>query len=328
MMTVSDPQGWQQRIVSFLVLAAVFIIAGCAGPKKIPTKNISEAFRINDQRLIPEGIAYDPVGQSFYVGSISRRKIVRIDEKGRASDFAVSLNQIFGMKVDTTARRLWVCGNAVKDSAEFISSVYVFSLHDGSLLKKYEISGTKRHVFNDIVLTQMGDAYITDSHAGAIYVIRRTRDAIEEFVRPGSIVRPNGITLSPDQTRLLVATAGAKGIVSVDLKTMEITPLRSDRYLLIGYDGIYRHKNSIIGIQNVTFPESVVRIECDDQITSVQRVEFIAVSVPGFDIPTTGVIVGDVFYFIANSHVNQTDDNGEIKDDSTLTEPVIMKVRL
>lgn len=135
MMTVSDPQGWQQRIVSFLVLAAVFVIAGCAGPKKIPTKNISEAFRINDQRLIPEGIAYDPVGQSFYVGSISRRKIVRIDEKGRASDFAVSLNQIFGMKVDTTARRLWVCGNAVKDSAEFISSVYVFSLQDGSLLK-------------------------------------------------------------------------------------------------------------------------------------------------------------------------------------------------
>ena len=36
------------------------------------------SFTLNDPRFLPEGIAYDPVGKDFYVGSIVRRQIVRV----------------------------------------------------------------------------------------------------------------------------------------------------------------------------------------------------------------------------------------------------------
>lgn len=317
------------RLTYCLLFGYLFLLSGCAKVVTPQTRNVTEAFRLKERSLIPEGIAYNPIDESFYVGSIAQRKIVRVDSKGRASDFAVSLNQILGMKVDTVANLLWACGNATVDSARHVSSVYVFSLSDGALLKKYEVTGRKKHLFNDVVITSRGDAYVTDSNGGSVFVIRKTRDAIEEFTKPGSVPGANGITLTPDESRILVATAGRRGIVGIDLKSGEVTALQSDRYLLIGYDGMYRYKNSIIGIQNVTFPEGVMKLTCDEAFSQVKDVEFVAVSVPEFHIPTTGVIVGNHFYFIANSHVDQImEDSGDIKDPAAVREPVIMKVRL
>lgn len=324
----SNPSFKRQALTGIL-LVSFFFFSGCVSVRTSPSRDVTEAFRISQPNLIPEGIAYDPSDKSFYVGSIARRKIVRVDSKGKASDFALSLDQILGLKVDTLSRQLWACGNSVPDSGRYSSVVYLFDLADRSLLKKYQISGKKKHLFNDIVVTSGGDAYVTDSDGGAIFVIRKTRDAIEEFIKPGSISGPNGVTLSPDESRLLVATAGSQGIVSIDLTTREIKPLKSDRYLLIGFDGIYRFKDSIIGIQNVTFPESVLRLSCDDEFSAVNRVEFIAVSVPQFHIPTTGVVVGNFFYFIANSQVDQVaGNNAGIRDSAALSDPIIMKVRL
>lgn len=305
------------------------ILSNNPGVTNAQGRKVSEAFRIKDKNLIPEGIAYDPADKSFYVGSITQRKIVRVNSKGKISDFAVSLHQILGMKVDTLGRKLWVCGNAALDSGEFVSAVYVFSIPEGSLLKKYQITGKKRHLFNDVVITSGGDAYVTDSSGGGVYIIQKSHDAIEEFVKPGSIPGPNGIALTPDEKRILVATAGRLGIASVDLESREIGTLQSDRYLLIGYDGIYRYRNSIIGVQNVTFPEGVLQLTCDEAFTKVEKVEFVAVSVPEFHIPTTGVVVGDHFYFIANSHVDQVaENNGQIRDPAAVTEPVVLKVKL
>jgi hypothetical protein len=46
-----------------------------------------------------------------------------------------------------------------------------------------------------------------------------------------------------------------------------------------------------------------------------------------FDIPTTGVIVNDWFYFIANSQMSNL-EKGKIIDPSRLKEVVIMKIKL
>ncbi len=317
------------RLIYGILLCCLFLLSACARVITPQSGSVTEAFRIKENKLIPEGIAYDPADKSFYLGSIAQRKIVRIDSKGKTSDFAVSLHQILGMRVDTLSNLLWACGNSSVDSGEYVSSVYVFSLPNGSLIKKYEVSGGTKHLFNDIVVTSAGDAYVTDSNGGSIYVIRKTRDAIEEFVKGGSVPGANGITLTSDETRILVATASRNGIVSIDLKTREVAALKSERYLLIGYDGIYRYKNSLIGIQNVTFPEGVTKLTCDESFSTVEDVEFLASSVPEFHIPTTGVIVGNYFYFIANSHVDQlVDDTGDIRNPAAVKEPVIMKIRL
>src|SRR4051812_9537514 len=69
----------------------------------LPPRHAEVAFTINEKDLIPEGIAYDPAQKEFYVGSILKRKIVRIDSSGRASDFTSEgqdgLFKVLGMTV-------------------------------------------------------------------------------------------------------------------------------------------------------------------------------------------------------------------------------------
>ena len=45
------------------------------------------AFTIPEKGLVPEGVAYDPKTKSFFVSSIRKRKIVRVDANGKVSDF-------------------------------------------------------------------------------------------------------------------------------------------------------------------------------------------------------------------------------------------------
>ena len=60
------------------------------------------AFRLNDPKLIPEGIAYDPDGKRFFLGS-AQRKIIVTDAKGEARDFSRpddKLDLVLGLTVD------------------------------------------------------------------------------------------------------------------------------------------------------------------------------------------------------------------------------------
>src|SRR5579862_3657757 len=43
-----------------------------------PVVHAAVAYTLRERDLAPEGIAYDPVGKSFYVSSISKHKIVRL----------------------------------------------------------------------------------------------------------------------------------------------------------------------------------------------------------------------------------------------------------
>jgi hypothetical protein len=69
------------------------------------------AFTLAGQRdLIPEGIAYDPVDDVFYVSSIYRRKVLRVERSDRATDFVGEEQDGMlgglGVKVDAKRRLL------------------------------------------------------------------------------------------------------------------------------------------------------------------------------------------------------------------------------
>ena len=66
------------------------------------------AFRLKDSKLIPEGIAFDPKGERFFIGSIAQRKIVVADAKGEARDFSSvsdKLDAVLGLAVDSVRDR-------------------------------------------------------------------------------------------------------------------------------------------------------------------------------------------------------------------------------
>ena len=101
------------------------------------------AFRLNDPKLIPEGIAWDPKGERFFVGSIARRKIVVADVKGKARDFSGpndTLDDILGLTIDGGGAHLYaVSTNGFEESAktERRNAVVRYDLKSGHLLDRF-----------------------------------------------------------------------------------------------------------------------------------------------------------------------------------------------
>jgi len=289
-------------------------------------------FTINEKDIIPEGIAWDPSDNTLYVGSIQKSKILRISPDGSVTDFVKAnqdnINQVLGMKVDGN-RRLWACNNTAEhDTVNKISSVHIYDLKSGKLFKSMTLSDGKKHLFNDLYFTIAGDTYITDSMGGAIYLIRKGSDSLEEFLKPGSLIYPNGITATRNDKKLIVSTGSGLAIVSVDLQTKEIVPISHPKFFLIGADGLYRYKNSLIGVQNVVYPEGVLQYTLSEDEGSVTDLKYLISNHATFDTPTTGVIAGDDFYFIANSQLTQIEDDGELNEPQKLKNTVILKIKL
>jgi hypothetical protein len=63
----------------------------------------------------------------------------------------------------------------------------------------------------------------------------------------------------------------------------------------------------------------------EDGLT-INDAEILAMNLPEFDEPTLGALVGDDFYFVANSHWNRFDADNNLPDD--LTGPIVLKIKL
>ena len=291
------------------------------------------AFTIKERDLFPEGIAHDAADGSFYVSSIFKNKIVKISSKGNVEDFTKSnadgLEQVLGMKIDSKGM-LWACNNPPDyDTLRKFSNIHVYDTKRKALFKRFQISDGKSHLFNDLAIASNGDVYVTDTNAGMLWVIKQGANDIEAFTKPGSLPWANGIVLMPDGKQLLVCTGGGLGIARVSIETKKIDAFPVERYLILGMDGMYLYKNFLIGIQNTTFPEGILQMDLNAEATRVTKVKFLAYDVPQFEIPTTGVVVGDYFYFIANSQMlHIVGQQGKVKDAETLNDNFIMKIKL
>jgi hypothetical protein len=70
---------------------------------------------------------------------------------------------------------------------------------------------------------------------------------------------------------------------------------------LLGIDGLYYHKSTLIGGQNGVNPQRVIRLTLSKDVNRFDRFETLEANNPAFDEPTLGVLVKHDFYFIAHS---------------------------
>jgi len=178
------------------------------------------------------------------------------------------------------------------------------------------------HFLNDLVIHSNGDVYVSDSYKPAVYKIDANADKIEKFVDLDGF--PNGIELSSDETKLFVASSG---IFIIDLETKTQDKLKHPSGLYLTADGMYFYDNSFIIIQNSTL-DRVVRVHLNEELDEVVHYENLEINNPIFNIPTTGVIVDNNFYFIANSQLTDYDEKGNIFPLDSLVETQILKIPL
>jgi sugar lactone lactonase YvrE len=294
-----------------------------------------EAFRVAEKDLIPEGLAHDPASGAFFLGSLYKRKVVRVGADGRVRDFTASgqdgLWQVLGMKVDAARHRLWVVTAAGEEAGpqEGCSAVLVYDLATGTLARRYSLDNEEsRHFLNDIALAADGRAFVTDSRTGGVWRIDPGRDGFTALVKPFTFDYPNGLALSADEHRLYVAD-GTKGISIVDPESGGVRPLsHPGNVSLYGIDGLYVHASGLIGVQNGAGTERIVRYRLDREGSKVLWLDVLESRNPVFAIPTTGVVVGASFYYIANSRIDQLAADGRLKSGARLEPVVVLEVPL
>jgi hypothetical protein len=297
------------------------------------------ALTISDPGLLTEDIDFDPTTRTFLITSVLEHKIVRAPlnsppgTAGAVTDFASSPDSwpVLAIKVDAARHRVWATEVALdgfttapKD-AWGRSAVLCYDLTTGKLLRRIE--GPPRSALGDMVLTSDGDPIVSDGEGGGLY--RLSGDSLTP-INTADFISPQTPVMMPGGDRVLVPDY-VRGLAIVNLQTRQVSWLNSDgpaKVALSGVDGVYLHNQQLILTQNGTSPERVVLVNLDPSLTRIMSTKVIEQTAPGLGDPTHGVVVGDDFYYIANSGWNQLGDHGDPKPGSHPTPAHIQRYSL
>jgi len=289
------------------------------------------AFRLKDPKLIPEGIAYDPVGKCFFIGSIAQRKIIVTNSQDEARDFSSpndKLDPVLGLTVDSVRGALYaVSTNGFEESAkqERRNAVICYDLKTGRLTDRFSAADAAQ--LNDLAVTPDGMLYVTDSETGTLFRKKPEEKALTRLGEAGALRGANGIALGGDGTLYVTLSTG---IARVDLKTGVPTRLsQPDSVVTGGCDGLYWHEGDLLGIQNSTNPGRVIRIALAEKGTRIAGLTVLqSHHHPDFDEPTTGAIANGALNVIGNSYVSHYQPDGSIKNVDGLKGTAIVAVPL
>jgi sugar lactone lactonase YvrE len=328
------PPGWHGAVAGGLVALAAAGFGGCApgrsgeggvapagaeraaGGRRAAGAGASVAFRLEDARFIPEGVAYDPASRSFFVGSTYERKIVRVAEGRPAVDFTAPMQDgllgVVGMKVDAERGTLWAVSShagvnmpmaTMGDQPEGSSAVHVYDVRSGRLLRRYRLAATPSpHFLNDLAIDQRGDAWVTDTVEGALYRAPLEGGALERAVEFGDLGPPNGIALPPDGRAAFVAVP--EGFVRVDLAARSARRLELSAGVdVVGADGLAYADGALVAVEPWRKGAEVSLYRLSPDGARVLSRETLLGGHPELEQPTTGVVVGRDVYVIANSHL-------------------------
>ncbi|HKY31511.1 MAG TPA: hypothetical protein VJV23_03160 [Candidatus Polarisedimenticolia bacterium] len=296
------------------------------------------AFSLAEKDLIPESVAYDPREKVFYVGSLHKRKIVRVDASGDARDFVPQagsgLWSVLGIKVDQERREIWANAcNLVDPDPPMVpdeaatrgrTAVFRFDLATGKVVARYE-SGSKESplCFNDLTPATEGAWYLS-SGADGIFRVDPGKGTLERFAAYDGMV--NGIAAS-DDGRLLFLADHRRGVQVMDVASRQVRALRlPPDASLAGVDGLYVRGRTVVAVQNALTRglARVVSAEMDPGLESVLCLRVLDRNRPEFDVPTTGVLVGGDLYYVASSQLDSF-DHGTIWPLDRLRQSVVIR---
>jgi sugar lactone lactonase YvrE len=307
--------------------------------KNIPKESGILAMTIPEKDLIVKGITYDPRRNTFYAGSIHQRKIIAVLPDGSVRDVvpeaADGLLSPVAVKVDAARNHLWVLdvmrssGARMHDSAMTGKSrLRQYDLESMRVLRTYVAADTLEHFFNDFVILREGDIYITDSRNGSIYALNRTNNSLDLWYDRNDMYYPNGITVSADQKYLFVSHWQGISRISLAGKQSQLITAKV-KTTLTGIDGLYFLYDGLIAVQNSAGPQSrIMRYDLGKNYDAVTKATVLESGHHLHNIPTTGVFVGDDFYYVANSQLQNFDVNGTIFPADRLQPTYILKIPL
>lgn len=276
----------------------------------------------SDPDLLVEDVAYDPSTRTFYATSVHTQRIVAFSSSGATATFAASDDDTLltpvAIVVDRRRRTLWATTASMRQAEHWSaadsgrSGVLRYDLGTHRLIGRSMLpSDGAAHELGDMTLDASGNPIVSDGTGGGVYILDRRSGALTVLVPPGTFRSPQTPAVAPDG-RILVADY-AMGLASVDPTTHAVSWIaHADTVAMNGIDGMYLVGDTLYAIQNGTTPERVTRFVLDAGLRRVIDWSVVERATPGLGEPTHGVVVGNDFYFIANSGWDRFGDDGHV----------------
>jgi len=281
--------------------------------------------------FVPEGIAIGRDGE-LYLGSIRHGTIVRIDETAEVFSDADSHWSVFGIRLDGKDG-LWFASAAVPEFAKNSEAgsgrtgLFRLDLKSKEITHKALLPAREEpQVLGDLVFVDDDTLLATESLTGALYRYSISKTEFTEIVAPGALRSMQGLVADKTGRHLYVSDY-VGGLFRIALADNTVERVVADESTsLFGIDGLYRYGNKLIAIQNGIRPHRVIEFALSEDGLEVTDSRVLARNLPDFDEPTLGTIVGDEFFFVANSHWNRFDRDGNLP--VGLAGPVVLKINL
>jgi sugar lactone lactonase YvrE len=165
-----------ERLRLGLALGALGVVAACGGDPGTSSADVTEeaprleSHALSQADLQPEGLAYDPVTQAFFVSSLRHGTVTRVTTSGEERIVLETGVVSLGMEADASYGNLWVCSIDEADAKR--GTVHRIDLDTLAVVASYPL----RDVFdtascNDVTVDGDGNAYVTDRENPHVYRI-------------------------------------------------------------------------------------------------------------------------------------------------------------
>jgi len=316
----------------------------------LPVTNAEFVCELPQADTMPEDIAYLKSSGAFFVSSIQHHTVYRVSlpkvGSGQCSKEELPLPAeakrwpTLAISADPKRKALWVTASAMPGfsgiAKEEQGKAVLMEIDpmSGKVLHRFDPPTTGPAVLGDMCITDQGTVYVTDSIGGGVYRLHGDLQTAKLEKIADGLFSPQTPVLSRDGKRLFVADYTI-GIAVIDLPTAGAAPNLSARlnYLphpenvaVVGLDGLYSNGDSLIGIQNGTEPERILRFLMNPAQTEITGNQVIH-QIRQLD-PTHAVEVDGWFYATSNVGWSKVDDNtGQLKPGEKFTAPVLLRFR-
>ncbi len=290
-----------------------------------PFGDVSVWSTLDPEYAMPEAMAAGDDGRVF-VGTV-RDGLILTSEDGQEWETFASpgdvpqLQAVFDLAVDAQRGHLWVAtgsvsqfqGKAREDDVR--SALLRLDLESGELQAEYPISsGGGRNLLGSLTVAGDGTVFAADTQSPVVYRLEPGDEELSHFFGHPNFTSLRGLALNQDDSLLYVADYEL-GLFVVDAaggkQAWKLAVPES--FNAGGIDGLFHWDGHLIAIQNAISPERVVRLEIGADGLGVEGVAPLAAAREEFDTPTFGVMDGNNLYFLAASHWQHVDAEGNAR---------------
>lgn len=287
----------------------------------LPIGESSTAVELPEDGFLPE--TYAARSKNQFVGSVRTGKIVRAG----GGDFATAPGGVYSLEI--VGNTLWTATNTAapyeKSADATAHSVLIaYSLKDATQASAVTV-GDEATLIGDIENTPAG-LIASDSITPRLFALRKGADAPAILAQDWRFVNLQGLAYDKRRNLIFVADYLA-GLFSVDVETGAVGSLANPANAhLGGIDGLYLYKGDLIGIQNGTSPQRIVKIDLNDKGNAAEKLTVLVQSHPQWSEPTNGQIVGDNLLYVATSNWPAYGEDGAVNENVTRAPVRIMSV--